>query len=239
MKRLLWILIPALLLLLCPQPMVDPTQYAPNPAGVLSPAEQGAFEDILRAAEAGQAVIPADQEADLHKLLTQLGLHFGTMENIWHLVIQSGGEYRLNLPMFRDLERNRIAVEARVEEALTQLREGSDRYKLYQIARFLAERITYTAGVRETVDGLRGEGVCATYAMLFYKMASRLGIESYLCYGFAGGGYHVWNMVVLDGESYYYDITWYDTTPPAYRYLHSPTSWGREFTINDLWAGSQ
>ena len=238
MKRLIWILIPALLLLF-PRPMVDPTQYTPNPAGVLSPAEQGALEDILRAAEAGEAVIPADPEADLHKLLTHLGLHFGTMENVWHLLWEHNGLYYLDLRVFERFERTRIAVEAKVEEALMHIQEGSDRYKLRQIARYLANRITYTNGVRETLDGFNGNGVCATYAMLFYKMASRLGIECYICYGYAGGGYHAWNMVVLDGEVFYYDITWFDAMLPDYRYLYSPDNWGREETLNDLWAGSQ
>jgi transglutaminase/protease-like cytokinesis protein 3 len=70
------------------------------------------------------------------------------------------------------------------------------------------------------------------YSELFYRMAARLGIEVYICLGYAGDGYHAWNMVVLDGEPYFYDVCWFDGG--QYKYLHSTTAWGREYVLKDL-----
>lgn len=216
-------------------PTVDPTEYTACSAGVLTPVEQEVVQDIIQAAEDGKTEV-WNRGADIHRVLTHLGMYYGTMENVSTLLSGTEDRFYLNPEAFTRFERNRISVESAVEEALRHIREGSPRYKLRQIARFLADRIAYTPGVRETVDGLRGEGVCATYAMLFYKMASRLGIECYICYGYAGGGYHAWNMVILDGESYYYDVTWCDDVILNPVYIHSRNSWGREYMLNNLWA---
>ena len=90
----------------------------------------------------------------------------------------------------------------------------------------------YTPGVRDTLDGLNGRGVCATYAMLFYKMAARVGIQAYLCYGYTGDTYHCWAAVELEGALYYYDLTWYDSAVHDLRYLHSRDPWGRNCVMN-------
>ena len=119
---------------------------------------------------------------------------------------------------------------------LSMLKEGSDRFKLFQIAAYLAERIEYDEAFREPLDGLNGSGVCATNAMLFYKAASRLGIKTYICYGYANG-FHAWNMVELEGASYFYDVTWFDSENYDFQYLHSPAGWDRDYALNDIWEG--
>ncbi len=59
-----------------------------------------------------------------------------------------------------------------------------------------------------------GEGVCANFASLFYSVATRLGVESYLV-----GGYsvthnnvrddgHEWVGCIIDGKPYFFDPTW-------------------------------
>lgn len=130
-------------------------------------------------------------------------------------------------------------VNARVEEALRTMREGSDSFKLWQISRYIADRIEYDADQETALGGLNGHGECEVYSELFCAMASRLGIEVYLCYGYAGDGYHAWNMVVLDGQQYYYDVTWFDGAVRNYKYLHSTDQWGRTSVLNDQWEGSK
>ena len=122
-------------------------------------------------------------------------------------------------------------LNARIEEALQNMKEGSDRFKLWQIADYLAQRIEYDAEQESPLDGLRtGRGECEVYSELFYLMASRLGIETHICVGrVPGGGYHAWNMVVLNGKQYFYDVTWFDGVCRDYQYLYSPTPWGREY----------
>ena len=70
--------------------------------------------------------------------------------------------------------------------------------------------------------------------MIFYKMASRVGIQAYLCYGYTGDVYHAWNAVELEGALYYYDLTWYDSAVHDLRYLHSRDPWGRDCVRNRI-----
>lgn len=226
--------LPALLL------SIDLANYPQqSDAGVLTPAEQAIFVDILEAIDAGQIVVECSGEFDRHKLLTHLGMHYGTLEDIADLFVLVNGNVHLNLSTARRLEENRIVIDARIDEAVRNLKEGPDRFKLWQIARYLSGRIEYTDGKSEAIDGLNGAGTCGVYAILFYKMASRLGIPCHICFSYtASGGYHAWNMVELDGTQYFYDITWYDSDGalPNCRYLHSAASWGRSYSVNDLWA---
>lgn len=206
--------------------------------GTLTADEYRALQDILAAVENGDDRISFEGTISQSRMLTHLGLHYGSMENLTGTAHISNGEIVLDLERIHQLEQNKVVIDARVDEALMHIHEGSDRYKLRQIARYIAGRITYTDGVSDTLAGLNGQGVCSTYSMLFYKMASRLGIQCYICYGYAGGEYHAWNMVVLDGKQYFYDITWFDTLPLPW-YLHDPTNWGRSCVLNDLWEGAQ
>ena len=154
------------------------------------------------------------------------------MEGVFDLVSWGTDTATVNLELFRQFTAQKSVIDARVDEAVAHLYEGSDRFKLWQICRYLANRIDYTDGVRDTIDGLNGQGMCCTYAMLFYKMATRVGIQTYICYGYAGDSYHAWNMVELNGERFYYDPTWYDNIVSDFRYVHSDTPWGRSLTIN-------
>lgn len=125
-------------------------------------------------------------------------------------------------------------LDVRIEEALQNMEEGSDRFKLQQIAQYLANRIEYDADQEDALCGLTaGRGECEVYSELFYRMAARLGIEVHVCHGRAGYGYHAWNMVVLDGQTYFYDVCWFDGG--QYKYLHSPTAWGRGYAIKEGW----
>lgn len=204
--------------------------------GTLSKQEKVVFLDILDAVGNGISSVQYDGEINKYKILTHLGLYYGSMENICGLFSWSSTKIYLHLDAFQLHEDMKIVIDARVDEAVSTLKEGSERFKLWQIANYISEKMTYTYGIRETIDGLNGQGVCSTYAMLFYKMASRLGIETYICYGFTVARYHAWNMVVLDGESYYYDVTWCDDVILNPVYIHSRNSWGREYMINNRWA---
>lgn len=134
----------------------------------------------------------------------------------------------LNLDIFERSERAKIIIDARIEEALSSFYDGSDRFKLWQIANYLSNRITYKSGQTDLLQALNGSGNCQTYSKLFYKMATRLGIETYCC----RNEDHTWNMVILNGKKYFYDITWYDTDSKDFKhywFLHSDSAWGRDY----------
>lgn len=202
--------------------------------GNMTSGEITVFENILAAAEQGVDRVPCSAEVNKYRLLTHLGMYYGSCEGISGLLAWSDTTIFLNPDVFQAFQQNKVIIDARVDEAVATLKEGTDRFKLWQIANYISRRIAYTDGVRQTIDGLNGEGVCTAYAMLFYKMATRLGIRTYSCYGFAGE-YHVWNMVQLNGRQYFYDITWYDKDIRDYRYIHSQSAWNREFQINNKW----
>ena len=143
---------------------------------------------------------------------------------------------KLNLDSFQELAEKKKIIDARVDEALLTLYEGSDRYKLKQISKYIVNRITYTSKYNDTIEALNGKGVCSTYAMLFYKMASRIGIKTYICYGYANE-YHAWNVVELNGEYKFYDLTFYDKLIYDNVYINSEGSWGRKYQINNIWSG--
>ena len=219
-------------------PYVNPSAYpVTEDTGVLTERQLEVFHSILDAAEAGVETvsIPPMTGEEQRELATHMGLYYGSMEGVSGLVTWGEDTATLNPELFRQFSEQKAVIDARVDEALSNIYEGSDRFKLWQICQYLANRIDYTDGVRDTIDGLNGQGVCCTYAMLFYKMATRLGIQTYICYGFTDDSpdsYHSWNMVVLDGKQYFYDPTWYDNIVSDFRYVHSDTSWGRSFTIN-------
>jgi hypothetical protein len=205
--------------------------------GILSDKQVETFNNILNAIENEDLVIgcPTYSNKEWHEILTQLGLYFGTTEKLESLIYWNDNYAKLNLDMFKSISNQKIIIDARVDEALSTLIEGPDRYKLWQISNYISKKITYTNGYRDTITALNGKGVCNSYSMLFYKMATRLGIKTYICYGYAGNDYHAWNMVELNGEHLYYDITWYDNIMFDIRYISSRHSWNRNYQINNKW----
>jgi transglutaminase/protease-like cytokinesis protein 3 len=57
---------------------------------------------------------------------------------------------------------------------------------------------------------VEGFALCGGYAKLFELVMHRLGYECEYITGTADGGPHAWNLLVLDGERYYVDLTWDD-----------------------------
>lgn len=221
----------------CQMPQIRVADYPESmDMGTMTPEEQKIFLDILDAVAKREERVAYNGTVDnLYSVITHLGYYYGSEKYACDMFAIYETELDLNLDAFEHLERNKAVVDARVDEMLSTMKEGSDRFKLFQIAAYIAERITYTDGVVETVDGLNGNGICVTYSILFYKAASRLGIQTYICYGQIGEAYHAWNMVDLDGERYFYDVTWFDTGEYDFQYLHSSDSWGRKFILNNVW----
>lgn len=219
MKNSIVILTVALVLLL-PQP-VNPAEYPERiDYGTMTIAEQDAFNAIVSAAAEGQAVVRCDWDVNHDRIKTHLGLYFGTVKGVGRLYTVVNGNIHLNRKAVPAFAQKRMEVQQMVDEALPRIREGTDRYKLKQIADYIADRCSYTE-----------DFLCADYAILFYKIASRLGIECYLCFGYAGDDLHVWNYA----GGRYWDVTHFDSTG-QWKYIGSRTAWGRQYAKNDLWA---
>lgn len=57
---------------------------------------------------------------------------------------------------------------------------------------------------------INGDAVCDGYAKAYQYALYKVGILSHMVSGTAGGGGHAWNLVKLDGDWYYTDVTWDD-----------------------------
>lgn len=204
-----------------PVEVIDYTDY-----GTLTAAEQGVFRDILSAVEAGETVVYCEEEPDRHRLMTHLAMYYGQLYDFGGMYVTVNGNIHLNLTEFEALMENRHRLTEAVQKAAKHIWQGSERFKLFQIARYIVKNYAYSDHFR-----------CGDYAVLFYHIANSLGIEAYICFGYAGDGYHAWNMVVLNGKPYYYDLTFYDSTRSV-GYLHSDDQWGRVSALNDIWAGT-
>lgn len=57
---------------------------------------------------------------------------------------------------------------------------------------------------------VEGKALCEGYARAFQYLLCRAGIQGYFVEGQANGVNHAWNLVKLEGDYYYVDITWDD-----------------------------
>ena len=67
--------------------------------------------------------------------------------------------------------------------------------------RFATRRSAYAALVGR-------HALCSGYTRAFQILASAAGAESYYITGKTGDVNHSWNMVVIDGQEYFFDVTW-------------------------------
>ena len=205
--------------------------------GILSDQQIETFNLILEAVNNEEMFIEctAYTSEEKHEISTQLGLYVGNTNG--NLVLWSYNKIYVNLDLFKQRLSEKIIIDARVDEVVSTLREGSDRYKLWQISSYIANKIVYMEDHIDTIIALNGSGNCVTYSMLFYKMATRLGIKAYVCYGLVYGIGHAWNMVELNGEYVFYDITWYDGDSKRnhIEYLHMKSSCLEPFLVNNKW----
>lgn len=118
--------------------------------------------------------------------------------------------------------------------------EMSDYDKAVAIANYLCNALEYDHALAESESGLsyieesidqngdvaltKGSGVCGHYADAFEDLCRMVNIECYTVHGTAGGGFHGWNEIHINGTTYYTDVTWLDTTKNS-EYLMSQTEW--------------
>ena len=121
---------------------------------------------------------------------------------------------------------NQLAVQQEVSRVLSTIIKPnySDFEKIKAIHDYLALHIAYDYGnfLNDTIPAnsytaygalIKGIAVCDGYTKAAQLMLNQLGIENYYVSGTGNGGLHSWNLVVLDGQHYFMDITWDDPVP--------------------------
>ncbi|MCF0107338.1 MAG: hypothetical protein HUJ53_11295, partial [Holdemanella sp.] len=132
-------------------------------------------------------------------------------------------EIRYNLT-YEQAQEETQAVNALLSEL--DVYNASDYEKVYAIYDWICKHITYD---HANDDGyllkytsyagiVNRTCVCQGYALLFYRLALSLGVDSRLIAGYAGGGGHGWNIVKMGNNYYNLDSTW-DAGKKAYSYF--------------------
>ena len=112
-----------------------------------------------------------------------------------------------------DVEGKMAALETRVAELTADLTDKSDYEKSLLLHNRVANAVIYQyTDNDQTVIGslLEGESVCAGYARAYQLLLQEVGIPCFYVTGHSKGQGHAWNLVQLDGEWYYTDVTWDD-----------------------------
>ncbi|MBR6451503.1 MAG: hypothetical protein IKS87_02250 [Lachnospiraceae bacterium] len=108
-------------------------------------------------------------------------------------------------------------VEATATECLLNAPEGDDYEKVKYVYEWLIKRCNYVLDAENNQNILSvfvtTDTVCQGYAKAAQYLLNRLGVFCILCEGEAmGSEAHVWNIVQIDGEYYYLDVTWGDAS---------------------------
>lgn len=116
---------------------------------------------------------------------------------------------------YDEIGAKRQAVEAAKEQFWSTVPADSSDYEKAKAAHdYLVTHITYDTGTTGGQDIyaalVEGRCVCSGYANAYAVLLEGLDVTCETVSGTADGGPHAWNWTVLDGETYYTDVTWDD-----------------------------
>ena len=121
-------------------------------------------------------------------------------------------------------------VDERISEVLNQLDvyDGSAYDKIHAVYDFICQNTVYDYDNLNDDDYklkytayaalIDGKSVCQGYALLFYRMALELGVDSRVISGTGNGGAHGWNIAEINNLYYNADTTW-DAGSSEYEYF--------------------
>lgn len=129
------------------------------------------------------------------------------------------GDYTMSAA---ERKQNQELIDAAVEACLAGIdSEASEYEKVKYVYEYIVLHTDYNQDAPENQNicsvFVGGESVCQGYAKAAQYLFDKLGITSTLVVGTVSGGQrHAWNLVWVDGESYYLDVTWGDASYRAY-----------------------
>lgn len=108
-------------------------------------------------------------------------------------------------------------IDAKTAEILAGVPEdASDYQKVKYVFDYLATNVAYVMDAEQNQNiisvFLNGQTVCQGYACATQYLLARLDLQSSIVTGEANGAAHAWNLVRMDGEYYYIDTTWGNST---------------------------
>ena len=124
-------------------------------------------------------------------------------------------------------------AKAELDKKLNELTQGLDGKSQYEKSLILHDRLAATTSyvsndLDQTAYGalVKGIAVCAGYTKAYQLLLQKVGIASWYVSGDSkkpdenGSTSHAWNLVKIDGEWYYTDVTWDDKDTLYYYYLN-------------------
>lgn len=119
----------------------------------------------------------------------------------------------------------------KIRQNLSSIEMGTEKEILMQIAEQMANDTNYVDG-KTSVNNLlyENKATCNAFSLTFARYCQMLGIKCDICIGTINGSKHAWNKVTYsDGNTEYFDITYYNSTNNKSAYLGTKNS---PFAIN-------
>ena len=122
----------------------------------------------------------------------------------------------------------KTALDREVNAALAGMPAGSDYEKALYLHDYVANKVEYVmTGDHQTAYGalVGGKAVCAGYARAYQLLLNKAGIDAWYVAGQSLNPStgrmegHGWNLVFMNGKSYYTDVTWDDQTHVFHTYF--------------------
>lgn len=111
-------------------------------------------------------------------------------------------------------ERSRMQkrIDRQVKKYIKEVSQKSDYEKVRDIYRKLIQKVNYNLEAEHNQNIISvfigKETVCQGYASAMQYLMDQLDIPCVIVTGMAKGGPHAWNLVQIEGEWYYLDVTW-------------------------------
>lgn len=124
-------------------------------------------------------------------------------------------------PSYTVTEDERKRLQEQIDVAVTGIlagigAEASDYEKAKYVYEYLAGNVDYVVSAPDNQNiisvFLNGQTVCQGYACAAQYLLTQLDVQAAIVTGEANGASHAWNLVRLDGEYYYMDTTWGNST---------------------------
>lgn len=114
-------------------------------------------------------------------------------------------------------ERYRARIDACVDQILADIPDDADEYKKAKyVYEYIINHTEYDAEADNNQNILsvllNGKSVCQGYSKSVQYLLQRIGMQATTILGYVEGGRHSWNLVSVNGQWYYIDATWGDSS---------------------------
>ncbi len=132
-----------------------------------------------------------------------------------------------------ELKKSKAQTESLVDQAVQKInvQDKSEYEIVYAVNQYLCSTVYYPdppyPAVSHTAYGALNNGcaVCEGYTAAAFLILQDFGVKCDMQFGHVkgvpkGSGYHVWNLVQIEGQWYQLDITWNDVDVPGYENMY-------------------